>query len=147
MTSDRQIAANRRNAGRSTGPRTGAGKQTVARNALRHGLAATAHHSPALADELDRLANALGDEHADAAQREQALIIAESELALLRVRAARTTLFERMLASAETESLRESSEQPDAPRQRGPGETSPVDQLSWLERYERRSLSRRQRAI
>lgn len=75
MTSDRQIAANRRNAGRSTGPRTGAGKQTVARNALRHGLAATAHHSPALADELDRLANALGDEHADAAQRERLLLL------------------------------------------------------------------------
>ncbi|MDE2229235.1 MAG: hypothetical protein KGL11_09375 [Alphaproteobacteria bacterium] len=42
MTTQTQIAANRRNAGKSTGPRTAAGKAAVARNALRHGL--TAEH-------------------------------------------------------------------------------------------------------
>lgn len=147
MTSARQISANRRNAQRSTGPRTAAGKQTIACNALRHGLAADLHRTPALIDELDRLANAIGGENAEAAQREQALIIAESEFALLRVRAVRTTLFERMLATAENENLRKSSEQPDAPRQLGAGKTSLIDQLRRLERYERRSLSRRQRAI
>ena len=40
MTSFRQIEANRRNALRSTGPRTDEGKQQSRRNALRHGLAA-----------------------------------------------------------------------------------------------------------
>ena len=40
MTSDRQIAANRRNAQRSTGPRTPAGKATVSVNAVKHGLTA-----------------------------------------------------------------------------------------------------------
>jgi len=40
MASDAQIAANRRNAGKSTGPRTAAGKENSRRNALRHGLAA-----------------------------------------------------------------------------------------------------------
>jgi hypothetical protein len=38
MTTWRQIAANRRNAEKSTGPRTEAGKRRTRRNALRHGL-------------------------------------------------------------------------------------------------------------
>jgi hypothetical protein len=38
MSTDRQIAANRSNARKSTGPRTAAGKARVAQNALKHGL-------------------------------------------------------------------------------------------------------------
>jgi hypothetical protein len=40
MTSWRQFEANRRNALKSTGPKTDAGKQTSRRNAVRHGLTA-----------------------------------------------------------------------------------------------------------
>src|SRR5881394_358124 len=40
MTSYRQIEANRRNALKSTGPKTEAGKQTSRCNAVRHGLTA-----------------------------------------------------------------------------------------------------------
>ncbi len=40
MTSPAQIAANRANSVRSTGPRTAEGKETSRRNALKHGLAA-----------------------------------------------------------------------------------------------------------
>ncbi len=40
MASDRQIAANRLNAKKSTGPRTENGKQRSRRNAIRHGLSA-----------------------------------------------------------------------------------------------------------
>ena len=38
MTSERRIEANRRNAKKSTGPRTPAGKAAVALNGLKHGL-------------------------------------------------------------------------------------------------------------
>src|SRR6202048_2817438 len=40
MTSYRQIEANRRNALKSTGPKTETGKQMSRRNAVRHGLTA-----------------------------------------------------------------------------------------------------------
>jgi hypothetical protein len=40
MASRKQIEANRRNARKSTGPRTAAGRATSSRNALRHGLTA-----------------------------------------------------------------------------------------------------------
>jgi hypothetical protein len=41
MPSDAQIEANRRNAQKSTGPRTETGKAAASRNALRHGLASS----------------------------------------------------------------------------------------------------------
>jgi len=40
-TSEKQLAANRTNAQRSTGPRTPAGKRTVSRNPIKHGICAT----------------------------------------------------------------------------------------------------------
>jgi hypothetical protein len=38
MATEKQVAANRRNAQRSTGPRTAAGKSNSSRNSFRHGL-------------------------------------------------------------------------------------------------------------
>ena len=56
MASKRQIKANRKNAARSTGPRTFAGKQRVRRNALRHGLSRCLREN---ADEILSLARSI----------------------------------------------------------------------------------------
>ena len=64
MATKRQIAANRRNARRSTGPRTAAGKAASSANALRHGLAAAR-------------AVVLPDEDADAYERLRQGVIAD----------------------------------------------------------------------
>src|SRR6516225_7908049 len=145
MTSESKIAANRRNSRRSSGPRTHTGKLKVSRNALRHGLAAATLRDSGIAAEVDRLATAIAGENADAVQREQALIIAESELSLLRVRAVRTNILEQMRATAAEEG-RSRGDQANAVL---PGVIGGpyLDQLRRLERYERRAVSKRQAAI
>ena len=147
MTSQSKIAANRRNSLQSSGPRTVAGKLTVSRNALRHGLAAATLRDAGIAAEVDRLATAIGGENADAAQGEQALIIAESELTLLRVRALRTRIFEQMSLGTGAADTQEKSEQLLGRRRAGVIGSSHFEQLRRLERYERRAFSRRQGAI
>jgi hypothetical protein len=132
MTSDRKIAANRRNSQQSTGPRSVQAKQRIRRNALRHGLRAVTLKSPVLSAEADRLATAICGKDADQAEREQALIIAESELILMQVRAARVDVIEQMAAITATPE---------------PDNLSCLKQLMRLDGYERRALSRRKRAL
>jgi len=143
MTSESKIAANRRNSRRSSGPRTPAGKLRVSRNALRHGLAAATLRDSGIAAEVDRLATAIGTENADAVQREQALIIAESEITLLRVRAVRTSIFEQMLLATGAADTQEKSEQLLGRQRAGVIGSSHFEQLRRLERYERRAFSSR----
>jgi len=56
VAGERQNAANRRNAQKSTGPRSVEGKKRASRNAYRHGLAAGVWHSRKTAAEIDALA-------------------------------------------------------------------------------------------
>jgi hypothetical protein len=143
MTSDRKIAANRRNSQQSTGPRSVQAKQRIRRNALRHGFRAIALRSPAISAEVDRLATAICGKGADPADRGQALIIAESELILMRVRAARVDVIEQMLPIAGTQDPEGTRSAPHEPA----NNLSCLKQLMTLDGYERRALSRRKRAL
>jgi hypothetical protein len=134
MTSEAKIAANRRNAQRSTGPRTARGKAHVRRNALQHGLAAVVVGDPAMAAEVDRIAATLFSPEVSSLEREQALVIGEAQVTLKRVRKARTNIMERMLSTPGLDA-------------HGGASFVGLDQLLRLERYERRALSRRKRAV
>ena len=129
VVSQRKVAANRANARRSTGPRTGRGKARASRNALRHGLAAISlANSPAL-PQIERMAKAICGAGATPWQYELALGIAEAEYIVLVVRAARAAVVQEGCDAG------------------GAGLEHAISQLTKLDRYERRALSRRQRAI
>jgi hypothetical protein len=147
MPEDRPISArkaesNRRNALRSTGPRSAAGKASSSRNALKHGLSA---RGLPVEDEnaVNALAAALLAEypHAD---RSSVLEVARLEIDLLRARKLRSTLVAASAAVA-------ASPQQSAPNRQ---DNEPVPSLEKLlaalialDRYERHALSRRRRAL
>ena len=84
MASEKQIAANRANALKSTGPRTAAGRARSSRNAYRHGLS-----RPVAPDfeVVESLARILVREAAGEDQLEAARALAVAQLELKRVRA------------------------------------------------------------
>jgi hypothetical protein len=132
MPSDRQIAANRKNAKKSTGPRSQAGREALRRNALRHGLAVAIGTDPAFHDEIEQLAKALSLSIGMESVSEFAREAAGAELDLLRIRRIRATLFETHYYT-------------NPPSPDGPTELD--NSLARLERYERRAFSRRKRAL
>lgn len=138
MTSDKKIAANQINAKKSTGPTSLRGKLQSSQNAWRHGLAAATNPEPTVSTDVKRMANAIcGDQHADPDLYDLAVTIARWQLVLLKVRAARVAAVERQCMT---------HPKVDRLTQLAPG--LPADE-TWarLARYERRALSRRNRAI
>src|SRR5262249_3675968 len=89
MTSQKKILTNRLNAKRSTGPRTSQGKARASSNAWRHGWAVGKTVAFAVSADVERMAKAICGDHASPALYEQAVIIAECEMVLLKLRAAR----------------------------------------------------------
>jgi hypothetical protein len=144
VTSEAKIAANRRNAQRSTGPRTASAKMRVRRNAVRHGLAALIIKDRLIPAEVDQLATAIFSTDAVAVNREQALVIAECEVALRRVRAARVQLLEQMILLSQKRGPEVSRP---IPKQGMHNYPSCLKQLLRLDRYEGRALARRKRAM
>jgi hypothetical protein len=97
LTSDRKIKANRANARASTGPRTGRGRASAARNALRHGLSLPVCSDPALSEEVEVLAREIAGPDANARVQGLARRVAEAQIDLRRVRYARHQLLSNAL--------------------------------------------------
>jgi hypothetical protein len=176
MATQRQIAANRRNAGKSTGPRSRAGKTRVRHNAYRHGLTAGLIPSATLARQAEKLARKIAGKSKDPVVLEHARDAAYAEIDLARVRRVRVALIERASALGSLEapqlfnSVREVSrflksiergETPSLPEREDPLATMPTEEpqrtaeairralpeLAKLDRYESRAVARRDRAI
>jgi len=97
MASERQIAANRRNAQKSTGPKTKAGKKRASANAYQHGLASPRIWREALAQDIDQLAREIAGSSENPAILEWAQTTAESDFELRRVRNVKAGLIDRMV--------------------------------------------------
>jgi len=138
--SPRSLAANRRNARRSTGPRSRDGKARASRNARRHGLAAFAAWTGPLAPDLERLTDAIAGPTPDPCRGHFANIAAEAEFELRRVRAARLSL----IAPLVDDVVKTQDRNADADR---PAPSAILKSLARLDRYERRATSRRNRAL
>lgn len=102
-TSDKQIAANRRNARKSTGPRTPSGKAVSSRNALKHGILAretliTSGAAPEDAGEFTHLLTSLAHDLAPEGRLEELLVqqIAIAYWRLRRVLRADSAVFARI---------------------------------------------------
>jgi hypothetical protein len=96
MASERQIAANRRNAQKSTGPKSKSGKKLSSMNALRHGLSV-----PMSTEGAEALLKKLMRQFALGASDEGNLALAEraagAQLELARVRRVENEMIERAL--------------------------------------------------
>ena len=166
MTSQRKQHANRSNARASTGPRTAAGKARAAANARRHGLAVPIWLDPMLSREAEQLARRMigGGAEPSIQLLAQARRVVEAQLDLVRIRERRRA----SLAPALTDESYWPCKQKNMPgvsyrrkNQRlltilhtGPSAeklalllSDSAAQLEALDRYERRALARRRRAI
>jgi hypothetical protein len=93
MISTRKLEANRRNASRSTGPRTPGGKLRSRHNARRHGLATPVENDSEAAAGIESLAAILADGSNDFERTEQSRAVAGCHFDLRRIRAARHDVF------------------------------------------------------
>ena len=123
MASEKQIAANRANAKRSTGPKTAAGKRNSSGNALRHGLSKPLPVDPLTIEAIGAIACAVaaGNENAN-----EAIEFARSELDLRRIRQVRKEYLANLMVQW--------------------SDTSGLQRLASLDRYERIALAKSRRA-
>jgi hypothetical protein len=164
MASEKQIEANRRNALKSTGPKTQAGRARSRMNALKHGLSRKAPPSSPPDPRVLPLARAIaGDGVTDPAALAAAEEIAVESLTLASIRIMRASLVAdcstRTLpapagADAASDDLATTGEADDAADDpattRGADDAprpDPVQELQRLERFERQALTRRSRAL
>jgi hypothetical protein len=126
MATEKQIAANRANARRSTGPRTALGKLTSSRNALRHGLSLPLQPDHAGSGEILALVQALVEGDAGEMKLLAASDVARTQQELARIRTARAALFAVINADR--------------------GDARSWKRLAALDRYERIAFAKRRKA-
>jgi hypothetical protein len=147
VATERQIAANRANAKRSTGPKTRGGKRRASQNAYVHGLAGQRPIEPDVIATLEQAAREIVQSTNGRINLFQARSIAQAQQDLLRARSISAAVVAKTLASpldggAVSFSPGRSSQADDA----GAIERA-VARLRVLDRYEHRALARRDQAI
>ena len=141
MTSATKIAANRRNARKSTGPRSQAGKMRSRRNAFRHGLAIPIRVDIAFSDQIESLTEALAEGASLPGQRQTARMVALSQLELARAQQVKVQLINRAASELQKEGQGSPQELPTL------AYANKLNTLVKLTRYESRALSQRKRAL
>jgi hypothetical protein len=142
MTTEKQIAANRRNARRSTGPRTGAGKKRASRSSYRHGLATGITSSAEHAEHIERLARTIADNTADIITVECARTIAHAVFDLAQIQRVKVaSILREIELSGQEPSTTTKTDCSAEALQRA------LAALIKLDRYERRASLRRDRGI
>ena len=124
MTSPRKLFTNRANAQRSSGPKTAEGKARVGQNAFRHGLSVLAQRDPTRVGEIATLARAIAGDDAPVLRLVLAARVAAAQIDVVRARHARLARYPQT-----------------------PDEPGAIECLAATNRYERRAMSRRNRAI
>jgi hypothetical protein len=132
MTSIRKLDSNKRNASRSTGPRTPGGKLRSRGNARRHGLATPLEGDPEARDRIESLAAILVEGSKDFERVEQSRALAECYFDLERVRAARFDVLSRVV-DLENASVNDFE--------------GALRAMNNISRYEGRALSKRRQAL
>ena len=95
MTTGRQLEANRRNAARSSGPRSRAGKQRASQNSFRHGLASATRFDHC--KQIEQLARELAGQPTSLETLEYARNLARAKFDLDHIRRVRLSLAKRVL--------------------------------------------------
>jgi hypothetical protein len=157
VTSIRKILANRANARRSTGPKTGAGKTRSSRNALRHGFGRSVLCTGGYSRDVEALALAIAGQDASGGRYEQACRVAAAQLYVLQVRRAKHDLQTAanfgydVCDGGDRTSPDCTSPDGKSPDCKSPDCKSPnwtlLQPISRLDRYEQRALTRRRRAM
>jgi hypothetical protein len=100
MTNEQQRQANRRNAAKSSGPRSPAGRRRASGNSYRHGLAASLPSNAEQARRVEELAREIAGDTTHQVILEQARATAQAEFDLAQVRRVKVATINQILAFA-----------------------------------------------